>query len=130
MTKILTPKAAIDYAAKTLQSQDDARERVAVITLRQDNSAIRCHLVGIGDYTHCIADKRYIAKQAILDNAVAIILLHTHNGSSAPSQKDTSFTSELKGCLSTIGIALVDHVICGLGEFYSYADERVFTNNQ
>lgn len=122
----MTPKAAIDFAADTLLVKDDARERVVMITLNNSNGGLRCHLVGIGGYRSCISDRRYVAKQALLDNAVAVIMLHNHNGDCKPSQADIRTTEEIKGCLAMFDITLLDHVVVGDGCYFSFAEERVY----
>jgi DNA repair protein RadC len=55
-----------------------------------------------------------VVKQALADNAAAIILAHNHpSGVSEPSQADIRITGRLKQALQLVDIRVLDHVIVG-----------------
>lgn len=121
---IKTAGQAVCYACKELYGDTDPRERVVMITLRS-NIPIRSNLVALGGWTSVTFDVRHIAKVALNDNATQVIILHTHSGSSTPSNADIEQTRKVKLGLGTLDIALLDHIIVGAGEYFSFCDERV-----
>lgn len=68
---------------------------------------------GIGRAT---VEPRAILKAAMLNNAAAFILFHTHpSGDPAPSAEDLAFTRQLSHAGEELGISLLDHLILGTG---------------
>ena len=65
---------------------------------------------------------REIIKTVLEQNAGAVILFHNHpSGLSEPSQADIRLTSEIKNALSTIDVALLDHIVVGREDTSSLA---------
>ena len=59
---------------------------------------------------------REVVKQALADNAAAVIIAHNHpSGVCEPSQADIRITQSLKEALALVDIRLLDHVIVGDG---------------
>ena len=59
---------------------------------------------------------REVVKQALADNAAAVILAHNHpSGVCEPSQADIRITEQLKKALALVDIRVLDHVIVGDG---------------
>ncbi len=57
---------------------------------------------------------REVVKQALADNAAAVILAHNHpSGVSEPSQADIRITERLQKALALVDIRVLDHVIIG-----------------
>jgi len=66
---------------------------------------------------------REIVRQVIKYNAAAVILSHNHpSGITEPSQSDIRITKRIKAALILIDVSILDHVIIGLGNPYSFAD--------
>lgn len=59
---------------------------------------------------------REVVRQALADNAAAVIIAHNHpSGVAEPSQADIRITERLKQALALVDIRLLDHVIVGDG---------------
>ncbi len=59
---------------------------------------------------------REVVRQALADNAAAVIVAHNHpSGVAEPSQADIRITETLKQALALVDIRLLDHVIVGDG---------------
>jgi len=59
---------------------------------------------------------REVVKQALADNAAAVILAHNHpSGVCEPSQADIQITERLRKALGLVDIRVLDHVIVGDG---------------
>ncbi len=57
---------------------------------------------------------REVVKQALADNAAAVIMVHNHpSGVCEPSQADIRITERLKKALALVDIRVLDHVIVG-----------------
>ena len=65
---------------------------------------------------------REVLKSAIARNAKAVILVHNHpSGNVTPSNADIKITKQIKDALCTVDINLVDHIIIGRNDAYSFS---------
>lgn len=66
---------------------------------------------------------REVVKQALQHNAAAVIFAHNHpSGHSEPSTADKHITKRLKEALGLLDIRVLDHIIIGDGEPFSFAE--------
>lgn len=66
---------------------------------------------------------RRILEEALHESAAAIVLVHNHpSGNPEPSAGDDETTRDLLHACKLVGLALLDHVIVGESDHYSYAD--------
>ncbi len=66
---------------------------------------------------------REVVKRALAHNAAALILAHNHpSGVAEPSAADRSLTRKLTEALSLVDIRVLDHIVIGDGEAYSFAE--------
>src|SRR5690554_5644894 len=66
---------------------------------------------------------REVVRQALEDNAAAVIFAHNHpSGVAEPSQADISLTRRLKEALGLLDIRVLDHMVVGHGEVISLAE--------
>ena len=67
-----------------------------------------------GTLNRAVAEPRTILKQALLLNAPAVVLFHTHpSGDPTPSPEDLAFTRRLVKAGDVVGVELLDHFILG-----------------
>ncbi|MDG0978265.1 MAG: DNA repair protein RadC [Halieaceae bacterium] len=65
---------------------------------------------------------REIVATALQVGAVNIIIAHNHpSGCSQPSDADHRVTEKVRKALSLVDICLLDHLVLGQGEFFSFA---------
>lgn len=77
-----------------------------------------------GGLTETEMDVRIIMREAILNNATALVVAHNHpSGSLKPSSKDDALTKQVKDACRTMRIHFVDHLIVTDRGYYSYNDE-------
>lgn len=56
--------------------------------------------------------------------ATSIIIVHNHpSGSVQPSKNDLLFTENLKESCEKLGLVLLDHLIVGNKDYYSFREE-------
>ncbi|MBZ2169230.1 RadC family protein [Marinobacter sp. F4216] len=66
---------------------------------------------------------REVVRQALEDNAAAVIFAHNHpSGAAEPSQTDIELTRRLKDALALVDIRVLDHMVVGHGEVISLAE--------
>ncbi len=66
---------------------------------------------------------REVARRALELNAAAVIFAHNHpSGVAEPSQADRAITEKLREALALFDIRVLDHIIIGDGEIYSFAE--------
>lgn len=77
-----------------------------------------------GGMTETAMDVRIILKEAILNNATVITLVHNHpSGNNRPSREDDRITERLKIAAECMRIYMCDHVIVTDTKYYSYNEE-------
>ena len=90
----------------------------------------RCNPTGIfrisqGSATETYWPIREIMQQALLVNAVGIILIHNHpSGDNSPSWEDIRAKETILDACKLIGIRLFDNIIVGDG-YYSFEQEGI-----
>jgi DNA repair protein RadC len=66
---------------------------------------------------------REVVRQALLHNAATVIIAHNHpSGVVEPSQADEGVTRRVRQALALLDIRLLDHLIVGDGQCYSFSE--------
>lgn len=102
------------------------QEELFIICLSKANGIKNIHFIGLGsDDAVCISSK-VIAKQAVLDMACGVILIHTHpSGNPRPSPADIKQTERVRQGLNYFDILLLDHLVLGDGCYYSFSEDDI-----
>lgn len=80
-------------------------------------------IISLGSISSTFVSPRDIFRMALLKNAAQIILLHNHpSGDPQPSSDDIKITEVICDLGTMIGIDLIDHIIIGDNEFFSFKD--------
>ena len=67
---------------------------------------------------------RTLVKKAIKHNAARVILVHNHpSGDPAPSVCDQQMTTAIQQALSAVEVEVIDHIVVGDGETFSFAEQ-------
>ena len=120
-TKVTTSKEIAQYLRSILK--DHSHEVFAVLFLNQANKIKSFKIMSRGGITGTVADPRIILKQALDENATAIILSHNHpSGNLKPSRADLELTHKIKTAASFFDIKVMDHIIVSDEGHYSFAD--------
>ncbi|RMX06776.1 DNA repair protein RadC [Corticibacter populi] len=117
---VTTPQAARDYLR--LQLMQEPSEVFAVVFLTTQHQVIACETLFRGSVDTTEIHPRVIVQRALLHNAAALIVSHQHpSGNTTPSAADRALTSRLRMALDLIDVRLLDHLVIGKGEPYSFA---------
>lgn len=77
-----------------------------------------------GAATYTVCNTREIFQKALLCNAVHIVLAHNHcSGEVEPSQADIKTCNEVKQIGDLMKINLVDNIIVGENEYFSFSEK-------
>ena len=105
--------------------KDKKQEEFYVIFLDNKKKYISKKLLFIGSINYSIVHPREIFKEAYLCSASFIICLHNHpSGDSYPSKEDDNITRKIKEIGLIHGIPLIDHIIIGKNNYYSYYENK------
>ena len=95
-------------------------EQFGAITLDARNRLLRVHELHRGGRSHADVEPSEVFHNAILDNAHAVILWHTHpSGDPAPSEDDVTLTRRLADAGRLLNVPVLDHVIVARSAFVS-----------
>lgn len=103
---------------------DLEQEEFWVLLLNQAAKLIDKVRISTGGIDGTYTDVRSILREALLQRATQIALIHNHpSGNNRPSQADKTLTEHIRRAADTMNIHLIDHVIVCEDKFYSFADE-------
>ena len=102
-----------------------AKEQFVVILLNNKNKVIGTEVVSEGSLSSSIVHPREVFAPAILHHAAAIMVAHNHpSGDPKPSTEDQEVTRLLARSGMVLGIPMIDHVIIGDGNYYSFLENE------
>ena len=105
--------------------KDKKQEEFYVLYLDNKKKYISKKLLFVGSINYSIVHPREIFKEAYLCSASFIICLHNHpSGDSYPSKEDDNITRKIKEIGLIHGIPLIDHIIIGKNNYYSYFENE------
>jgi len=129
-------KAALELGRRLILSADDGRpqircpedaatllkatmctevqEQLRVMLLDSKHRVQRVHLVYVGNVNTATIRVAEVFREAIKDNAVAMIVAHNHpSGDPSPSPEDIQVTEEIVRVGNMLDIQVLDHLIIG-----------------
>jgi DNA repair protein RadC len=118
-TRQFDPKIRIKSSRKVAELAynfigDQNQEFLLVLTLTSSGQPISLKVVHIGGINYSVVEPASVFRQAIIEGAASIILIHNHpSGDPKPSHEDFEITRKIKQAGDLIGIELIDHVIFG-----------------
>ena len=102
-----------------------AKEQFVVVLLNSKNKVIGTEVVSEGSLSSSIVHPREVYGPAILHHAAAIMVAHNHpSGDPKPSTEDKEATRLLSRSGKVLGIPMIDHVIIGDGNYYSFLENE------
>ncbi|NPD46235.1 DNA repair protein RadC [Lentimicrobium sp. S6] len=120
--KISSSRDAYDAIYSYLADCD--YEEFYVILLNRANDIISIQKISEGGTSGTVVDPKKVFKLAINYQASGMILCHNHpSGNMKASQQDKIITKRLKDSGDLIEISILDHIIVGNGNYFSFSDE-------
>lgn len=122
----IAPLSSPDQVVRYLSGvfdDDPTVEWFVVIPLNRKNHPLARIIVTRGIADSSLVHPREVFRPAILAGATGIIVAHNHpSGDPSPSAADVRVTRQLRESSKVVGIDLLDHVIVGDPEHYSFCD--------
>jgi DNA repair protein RadC len=120
--KIASAKDIVDIVMPQLR--DLKTEVFKVVHLNSHNQIIDISDTTVGTVDQAFPIVREIIHAALQKFAKSIICVHNHpSANTTPSAQDKKFTRELSDAGKLMEIKVLDHLIIGDGQYYSFADE-------
>ncbi|MBT0727421.1 DNA repair protein RadC [Rosenbergiella australiborealis] len=117
---ISDPAEAYHYLTTQLAHLE--REVFQVIFLDNRHRVLQAKIMFQGTINSVEVHPREIVKEALSQNAAAMILAHNHpSGISEPSAADKNITQRIQKACRLFDISVLDHFVIGKGEFFSFA---------
>jgi DNA repair protein RadC len=102
------------------------KEVFKTILLNTKNEVISDVEISVGTLNSSLVHPREVFKEAIKRSTNKIILIHNHpSGYVEPSSEDKSITSRLVKCGEILGIGILDHIIIGDGNYFSFKENML-----
>lgn len=116
-----SPQAVHDFARMKLGGLPE--EAFMVIYLNVKNRVITHEIVIRGTVDQAMVYPRNIVKNTLDNHASNLILVHNHpSGICDPSSDDIRLTDALRAAARTINVKILDHIIVGKGNYYSFVE--------
>lgn len=123
---VLGQKLGSSQAASQLLSlklRGRPQEIFACLFLNNQNDTLAFEELFQGTLREAAVYPREVVKRALFHNAAKVILAHNHpSGHAKPSPEDRHSTEQLKQALALVDIQVVDHIIIGQEEHFSFAE--------
>ncbi len=102
------------------------QEHFVCIYLNTKGKIITHKVLFKGSLNESLVHPREIFKEAFLQNAHSILLVHNHPSNDVtPSSADLTTTKRLVKIANTMGIQITDHIIVGRNQHYSFKEHHM-----
>ena len=112
---------SVAYEIFKSEFDSSMQEKFCALYLDTKKNIISFKTIFKGTLDNSIVHPREVFKEAILLSAAGIIVMHNHpSGDVTPSINDIETTNKLIYSGNMIGIKLIDHIIFGKNNYYSF----------
>lgn len=116
-----SPEAAAAYCRPLVEGERGQVENVLLLLLDGKGRLLHEGVLTVGTVNLSLISPREIFLQALKYQAVHFLLLHNHpSGDVSPSREDAEITERLSELGRLMGIGLLDHIILGDGDWFSF----------
>ncbi len=121
-------RAEISCAADAFEYFSDLqtarREQVRIVCLNAENIAFYSENVALGGENQTTCPLIAIFHPPVRLYSQRIIIAHNHpRGKATPSDEDLTWHTELLATAEKLGVEIIDHIIVGTKDFYSFTEE-------
>ena len=118
------PSTIADYYMEEMRHQK--QENMKLLMLNTKSKLIGETNISKGTVNAAIISPRELFIEALVKEAVSIILIHNHpSGDPIPSDSDLLLTKRVKDAGMLIGVELLDHIIIGNNCYISFAEQQL-----
>ena len=107
-------------------SDASKREKFVVCFLNSQHQVLSTEVLFEGSLDTSAVYPRRILERLLELGSGAILIEHNHpSGSTTPSSSDRAVTKKLQTALGAIDVDVLDHIIIGGADFFSFADHHL-----
>ena len=118
------PACAARYCRPLFEGSLGEVEKVVLLLLDTKGRLLHEMVLTVGTVNLSLISPREVFLQALKYSAVHFILLHNHpSGDARPSREDAEITKELSELGRMMRIEMLDHIILGGQEYYSFREK-------
>ena len=118
---IASPQEGAQYLMGRLRNEN--HERFVVLLLDIKNKLMQQLQISEGSLNCAVVHPREVFAPAVVHHAAAILVAHNHpSGDPHPSREDRELTSSLVSTGQILGIPVLDHLVIGDGNYYSFKE--------
>lgn len=126
--KIISNQTVYDYFKYDFINS--YQEHFVALFLDIKNNLINYETIFIGTVSNAEIHPREIFKSAIKNSASKIIIMHNHpTGDATPSKADIDLTNKLKAIGEFLNIPVIDSIIIGYHNYYSFIDNKLIISD-
>jgi len=114
-----SPEEVVDFCRASLEGEKD--EIFEVLYLTTKNTVISCERISTGTIDRTAVSPRRVVENALKTRASGLILVHNHpSGNPTPSREDIIMTEEIIRAAKALDLAVLDHIVVGKNDYYSF----------
>ena len=118
-----SPQIVYNYLRTALKGAVD--EEFKMLFLDSRNQLITIETLKTGTINKSAVYPRKVVERALYNHAVGVIIAHNHpSGALQPSQNDREIAKAIKDALKTVEITLLDHIIIGNNDYFSFKNKN------
>ena len=111
------------FARALLDTMDANQEHFIILAMDTKNKVVGFKKLHSGGISSSIVDPNLVFRAALALDANSICAVHNHpSGNPLPSSEDRAITERLHKGGMILKIKLLDHIIIGTDDYYSFAD--------
>ena len=119
---------SVDYCKALLAFRP--RECFYAICLDSRRKIIHTSKISEGTVNDAAVSPRLVVEKALRYKATGVLLCHNHpSGNVKPSYEDIILTNQLKNMLEPLGVQVVDHIIIGENQYFSFFENDMLRSN-
>ena len=125
-SQLKSARESAEHLRAFLSNHPQDQEHFVAVFMNSQNQIISTEVISTGSLATAAVFPREIVKRLLALESGAIIVGHNHpSGETTPSNSDRALTKKLQTALTSIDVELLDHIVIGGCEHYSFADNRL-----
>ena len=113
----------VNYFRDKIKVNLDTEENFWIILLNTSLYPTKIITLSLGSAQSATISNRRLLRELLNNNATKIILVHNHpSGTLTPSDSDIILTKGLKNVVNLLEVEIIDHIIIGKYNHYSFAN--------
>ena len=118
---------AVEYSSMLLAFRPT--ERFYAVFLDSRRQVVHTSKIAEGTISEAMVSPRLIVEKALRYQSTGVLLCHNHPGGNVrPSREDIELTVRLRNMLEPLGIMIMDHVIIGENQYFSFFENDMLTD--